>query len=287
MKMMGRNAIVTGGSQGLGRTIVEAYLEAGANVAFCARHEQGVQAALLDLRPRLIDGQKLIGSVADVSNAASLENFFGAVSSDFGELHILVNNAGVYGPIGPIESVDFEEWKHAFEIDIFGMVLAARLCIPGMKHRRYGKLIQISGGGTAAVPNLSAYQCGKIAAVRLTEVLAEELRPYGIDSNAIAPGPLNTRLVQQVLDAGPERAGAEFYQKNLRWSRGEAVSPRLAAQLAVYLASEASDGITGKLIAAQWDPWDKLQEFKEDLRSDIYTMRRIVPKDRSKTWGDR
>jgi 3-oxoacyl-[acyl-carrier protein] reductase len=286
MKLQGRNAIVTGGSQGLGRAIVEAYLREGASVTFCARTAADVEKTLGELRPRLRTGQQLVGVPADVSKAADIDRLF-AAAAPLGDLHILVNNAGIYGPIGPAEEVDFSAWEAAFDINVFGAMLCARKALPGMKQRGYGKLVFISGAGAAPIPNCSAYTVTKIAVTRLAEALAEELRAFHIDSNAIAPGPLNTRLIKDVLAAGPEKAGADFYAKNLKWSEGAAVSPELGANVAVYLASAASDGITGKLIAAQWDPWEKLHEFKAELAGDIYTFRRIVPKDRGKTWGDK
>ena len=156
-----------------------------------------------------------------------------------------------------------------------------------MKPRGYGKIVTVSGAGATPIPNCSAYTVSKMAITRLSEALAEELRPFKIDSNAVAPGPLNTRLIRDVLNAGPEKAGADFYAKNVKWSGGAAVPPELGANVCVYLASAQSDGITGKLIAAQWDPWENLEQFKADLNSDIYTFRRIVPKDRGKTWGER
>jgi 3-oxoacyl-[acyl-carrier protein] reductase len=151
-----------------------------------------------------------------------------------------------------------------------------------------GKIIVLSGGGaTNPLPNISSYAASKAAVVRLMETLAEELKPFHVDVNAIAPGALATRLVDEVLAAGPEKVGAAFYEKNKQWKEKGATPPELGARLAVYLASPQSDGITGKLISAQWDPWEKLHEFKADLNGDIYALRRIVPKDRGKTWGDK
>lgn len=152
----------------------------------------------------------------------------------------------------------------------------------------HGKIIVLSGGGaTNPLPNISAYAASKAAVIRLAETLAEELKAFRVDVNAIAPGALKTRFVEQVLEAGPEKVGKEFFAKNKKWSAEGAVPLELGARLAVYLVSAESDGITGKLISAQWDPWEKLREFKADLNSDIYTLRRIVPKDRGKTWGDK
>ena len=236
---------------------------------------------------------------------------------ELGSLQALVLNAGIYGPMGPTESVPLDEWRRAMEINLFGVLLPCRAVIPHFKsefsnrgneakiqigNRKseignkmepphvgcYKKIIILSGGGaTNPLPNISSYAASKAAAVRLMETLAEELKEFHVDVNAIAPGALATRLVDEVLAAGPEKVGAAFFEKNKQWKEKGAVPLELGARLAVYLASAESDGITGKLISAQWDPWEKLHEFKKDLSGDIYTLRRIVPKDRGKTWGNK
>jgi len=115
----------------------------------------------------------------------------------------------------------------------------------------------------------------------LTETLAEELREYSIDVNAIAPGALNTRLLGEVLSAGSNAVGKDFFDKAVKQRDAGGVPLERAAGLSVYLASELSNGITGKLISAQWDPWQNLHESRDRLaRSDVYTLRRIVPEDR-------
>jgi NAD(P)-dependent dehydrogenase (short-subunit alcohol dehydrogenase family) len=223
-----------------------------------------------------------------VSDESQVRAFVEFTLRSFGSIQILVLNAGVYGPMGPTETVDLAEWRRAIEINLFGVLLPCRALIPHFKQANRGKIIVLSGGGaTNPLPNISAYAASKAAAIRLMETLAEELRPFNVDVNAIAPGPLATRFVDQVLEAGPEKVGRAFYEKNLQWKKTGATPPELGARLAVYLASADSDGITGKLISAQWDPWERLHEFKEDLNSDIYTLRRIVPKDRGKTWGEK
>ena len=139
MKLKGRNAIVTGGSQGLGRAIVEAFLREGANVAFCSRTLPDVTKTLDELRPRLTAGQKLSGVAADVCDPGDVDRLFDT-AAEFGPLHILVNNAGVYGPIGPIEELDLAEWKRAFDINLFGAAMCAQRAIRLMKPRGYGKI---------------------------------------------------------------------------------------------------------------------------------------------------
>jgi NAD(P)-dependent dehydrogenase (short-subunit alcohol dehydrogenase family) len=229
-------------------------------------------------------GQIVFGLGSDVSDPKAMEVFFAEIKSRIGAVNILVNNAGIYGPKGESEGVAFEEWVRAIEINLHGTFLPCRYALREMKQRRYGKIINISGGGaTAPLPRLSAYAASKAAVVRLTETLAEEVRDFCIDVNAIAPGALNTRLLEEVLSEGPTVVGKEFYRRSLKQRELGGVPPQKAARLCVYLASSKSDGITGKLISAQWDPWENLQEFRNDLvGTDIYTLRRIVPEDRQK-----
>ena len=136
------------------------------------------------------------------------------------------------------------------------------------------------------MPYLSAYAVSKAAVVRFAETLAGEVAEYGIDVNSVAPGALNTRLLDELLEAGAEKVGQAFYNDALRQKSAGGDSLEQAAALCVFLASSASNGITGKLLSAKWDPWAELDRYKHDLRrSDIYTLRRIVPADRGKHWG--
>ena len=193
-----------------------------------------------------------------------------------------MNNAGVYGPKGPIEEVNWDEWVRAIQINLFGTVYMCRAIIPHLKRLRYGKIINLSGGGaTNPLPRISAYAASKAAVVRMTDTLAEELREWNVDVNAIAPGALNTRLLDEVIAAGPEKVGADFFQRSLKQKKEGGVGLEKGAELAVFLASAQSDGITGRLISAIWDDWRHLPERRQEIAaSDVYTLRRIVPKDR-------
>lgn len=286
MKLENINALITGGSQGLGKAIAEHFLREGANVCICARNEKELAATHDELKAKY-PSQRLLAKTCDVSSEAQVNELASFVLTKFGSLRALVLNAGIYGPMGPTESVSLEDWRRALDINLYGVLLPCRALIPHFK-RAGGKIIVISGGGaTTPLPNISSYAASKAAAVRLAETLAEELKPFHVDVNAVAPGALNTRFVKQVLEAGPEKVGADFFAKNKKWAEDGAVPVDLGARLAVYLASSESNGITGKLISAQWDPWENLQKFKSDLGGDIYTLRRIVPKDRGKAWGDK
>ena len=287
MKLKNVNALITGGSQGLGKVIAEHFLREGANVCVCSRSERELLATRDELAKKF-PSQKVLAKTCDVSNETQVADLVSFALQEMDSIRALVLNAGIYGPMGPTESVNLEEWRRAMDINLFGVLLPSRALIPHFKKAGGGKIVVLSGGGaTNPLPNISSYAASKAAVVRLAETLAGELKPFHVDVNAIAPGALKTRFVEQVLKAGPEKVGAEFFAKNKKWAEEGAVPLELGANLAVYLASTESDGITGKLISAQWDPWEKLQEFKNDLAGDIYTLRRIVPKDRGKKWGDK
>lgn len=284
MKLQGLNALITGGSQGLGRAIAETFVREGASVMLCAREAAMLEATRAELAVIAAPGQKVLARACDVSSEPQVSALASTAIAELGAVHVLVNNAGVYGPLGPTESVPLAEWTRAVEINLYGVLLPCRAMIPHFKAAGRGKIIIISGGGaTNPLPNISSYAASKAAVVRLMETLSEELKPHRIDVNAVAPGALKTRMMQEVLDAGPEKVGAAFYAKNVKWTEDGATPPALAANLCAYLASSESDGVTGRLISAQWDPWKTLHTHRDEF-GDIYTLRRIVPEDRGKKW---
>jgi NAD(P)-dependent dehydrogenase (short-subunit alcohol dehydrogenase family) len=288
--LSGKSALITGGTRGLGLEIARAYLQAGAKgVCVCGRDATALSLAATELEALADPAQQVLAVPADVSKPDEVERLVQSAADQLGELTILVSNAGIYGPKGMIDQVDWAEWARAVEVNLFGSVLATRAAISHFTPRGYGKIIQLSGGGDGGLRGLSAYAASKAAVVRFVETMADELRERGlaVDINAIAPGALNTRMLDEVLAAGPERVGEAFYQRALGQQRSGGVPLRRAAELAVFLASTASDGITGKLLSAVWDPWSELPEHSADLASDIYTLRRIVPRDRGLDWGDR
>ena len=287
MKLDGVSAVVTGANQGLGLEIARTFVAEGAHVALCARDGLKLREAAGRLRRLARPGQKIHAATCDVSRPAEVADFVAAATGALGQIHVLVNNAGVLGPTGPTEEVDFDEWKRAFEINLYGPLLLCRALVPHFKAHRCGRIINLSGGGaTAPQPFCSAYAASKAALVRLTETLAEELRDFGIAVNALAPGALPTRLLEAVLEAGAAGVGEAQYQKTLRQKATAGDSLTHAAKLCVWLASIESNGITGKLLSAQWDPWQDLARRSEALaKSDIYTLRRIVPEDRGLKWN--
>lgn len=288
MILEGKRILITGASEGFGFAVAERCLAEGAAVVICARSPDRIERAGAALRATARPNQPVLATTADVSDPQAVKALVATAVQELGGLDGLVNNAGIYGPKGPIDEVDWAEWVRAIEINLMGTVLPCREVVPLFRSRGSGKIVNLSGGGaTAPLPRLSAYAASKAAVVRFTETLAEELRGTGIDVNAVAPGALNTRLLEEVLAAGPEKVGKTFYDRSVKQKAEGGAPLDKGAALCAFLLSPESDGISGRLLSAVWDPWSDLPARRAELsKSDIYTLRRIVPKDRGQDWGE-
>jgi 3-oxoacyl-[acyl-carrier protein] reductase len=273
MMLNDSTVLVTGASRGIGAAIAETFARANARVVITARSASALAAqesVLLDA-----GASAVLGVTTDISQPDQVDRLFTRIHEAFGLLDILVANAGVQGPIGPLEDAAPEDFSETLAVNITGTWLCMRAAIVDMKQKHRGKIITLSGGGaTGPRERFAAYAASKAAVVRLTETAAVELRPFHIDVNSIAPGAVNTRMLDELLKAG-DRAGEEFSAAQKRSVEGGA-SPERAAELVRFLASPISDGITGKLISAVWDPWQETA-FVERLHgdADFATLRRI------------
>ncbi len=277
-----RGVLIAGGSSGIGRAVAQACVLAGADITVCARSAGDLASAQAQWEQAKAPHQKVITRVADVSNAAAVEEVVSIAAEEMSHFTGLINCAGVLGPMGALDEVNLDDWIATIQINLIGAAQLCRSVLPHFRKNHYGKIINFSGGGaTAPRPRFSAYAASKAAVVRLTENLAEELKGAGIDVNAVAPGAVNTRMLREVLDAGPEQAGKAIYEDALKQKERGGTPPETAANLCVALLSAESDGVTGRLISAVWDPWPSLSRWKEKLAAtDVYTLRRIVPADR-------
>jgi len=283
--LFNQRALITGASRGLGFAVAQVFLAEGADVMLCGRDTNSLKSA----QKKLVNDfpkHRVIAQAADVSNASQVRALVKQSLSELGGLDIVVCNAGIYGPKGASDEVDWNEWEKTISINLFGVVHVCREVVPHFKKQRRGKILILSGGGaTKPMPYFSAYGASKAAVVRFGETLAEELREFGVDVNCVAPGAMNTKFLDEALEAGPDKIGLAFYEQALKQKKEGGVPPERAAALCAFLASSASDGITGKLISAVWDQWEKLTEHRKELsESDIYTLRRIVPQDRGAKW---
>jgi NAD(P)-dependent dehydrogenase (short-subunit alcohol dehydrogenase family) len=271
----GKKAVITGGSRGIGKAIAQEFLKNGAEVFLVARNAEELAAAKKELSPL---GTVMVHT-ADVSKKDEVAKIAEEIKKSWESIDVLVNAAGVYGPIGSTTDVDADQWLQAIEINLFGTFLAIKFLAPLMKENG-GSIINFVGGGEGAYPNFSSYVASKGGVARLTETVAAEFASSHIDVNAIAPGAVNTKFLDDLLATGPEQAGNENYEKSIKQKESGGVSPEKAAKLCVFLASERARGLTGKILSAVWDSYESFPEhLKEITSSDVYTFRRVKPKE--------
>lgn len=284
-KLEGTGIVVTGANQGLGKAIARACIAEGANLLICARNEALLAETCAELSRTASGAQRVLAQAADVSRPEAVKQLISLAERELPGFCGVVNNAGVLGPKDLVENADWNEWVRTIEINLLGTVLVSRAVLPLFRRQARGKIVNLSGGGaTTPRPHFSAYAASKAAIVRFTETLAMETKGNGIDVNAVAPGTLNTRMLEEVVAAGPDKTGGE-YQRALMQKKTGGESIERAAALCVFLLSNESDGISGKLLSAVWDPWPSLADRRQELQeTDIYTLRRIVPQDRGLKW---
>ena len=273
--LSGKVALVTGASRGLGLEIALRLAADGASLALAARDREALESAAKQIIACYPDS--CVGIFwADFTVQRDIDALADWALEQWPGIDILINNAAIQGPIGRFEQADWAQWKAVFDVNVFAPARLAQRLVPTMRRQRSGKIINISGGGaTSPRPDFSAYAASKCALVRLTETLAEELRDSRIDVNAVSPGAMNTRMLDEVIAAGPSAARREYESALKRQKEGGANATRATA-LVAWLASSASDGITGKLISAVWDDWERLDQRRHELeKTELFTLRRV------------
>jgi len=285
--LVGKHVIITGASRGLGAAIARAMWYQGASLLLVARSTDTLQQLQDDFLRNSQGDQQVHVVVTDLGMPAAVPTIMHRARAVWSRLDVLVNNAAILTPIGQVWENDWDEWQAAIRVNLLAPVELCRACVPWMGEYRQGKIINLSGGGaTRPRPRFSAYATAKAGLVRFSETLAHEVRDLNVQVNCVAPGAMNTEMLQAVLRTGPARVGTLEYAQAVKQAETGGVSPQDAAELCVFLSSAASNGLTGTLLSAVWDPWEHLPEYLHDLQdSDIYTLRRIVPSDRGKTWG--
>jgi 3-oxoacyl-[acyl-carrier protein] reductase len=277
-----RVVIVTGAGRGIGKSVAIAFAKQKASLSLIAR----TLAELEQVAGEIGEGElRPMIQQCDIGDPNQVDKVVSATLKRFGRIDVLVNNAGIQGPIGPVEDLDFDSWKRVIDVNLMGTLRLMQRVIPVMKGQRWGRILNVSGGGaTSALPRFTAYAASKVAIVRLTETIAQEVKEYGICVNAVAPGNVNTRMTEEAIAAG-DRAGSEHVKKLRSIKDQGGISPELVANLILFLASDEASGITGRLLSAVWDNWKAIIEHRVELgSSDIYTLRRILPEDRGFKW---
>jgi NAD(P)-dependent dehydrogenase (short-subunit alcohol dehydrogenase family) len=264
------NLVISGSSTGIGKFLADSLEKKGHAVCRLARSPQPGFAL-----------------TCDVSDWRQVEKCAAEVAQRWEFVDGLICCAGSQGPIGPAMEADPEQWRRTIAVNLEGTFFTLRAFHHLLrKAPRRAKIIGFSGGGsTSPRPKFTAYGVSKTAVVRLVETLADEWREQPMDVNAIAPGAIFTRMTEEVLTGGPQVAGQAEYDRALKQPRDNAPALAKVLGLVEFLLSEKSDGISGKLISAPWDPWTTLDQHRQELaKSDIYTLRRIVPGDRGQKW---
>ena len=241
-RMDGKVAVITGGSKGLGKEMARVLAEAGAHVVVASRDADKVLAVAEELQS--VFGQTCRGYGCNVSQAEQVKLLVARVLNEFGQLDVLINNAGI-NIRGPIEELSLEQFRQVQDTNVTGMWLMCREVAPYMKERRRGRVINV--GSTLSVvsmPGRTPYAASKGAVLQLTRTLALEWGPYGITVNAILPGPFGTEMNRPLME-DPEDYQAFVSQIPLgRWGEVEEIGG-----LVLFLASDASSFVTGAGIA--------------------------------------
>ncbi|MCB9062446.1 MAG: SDR family oxidoreductase [Halobacteriovoraceae bacterium] len=287
MSLENRKMIITGASTGLGLAMAKRFVQEGAHVAICARSSEKIQLAKDELSKYKKNVNQIIYAAAcDVANQQDVNSFLENAAKSMNGVDVLICNAGVLGPKGELDEYTLSDWINTININLIGTVSCCQEALKFLKKSIDAKIIILSGGGaTKGMPYVSAYAASKAGVVRFAETLAMELEKYRIDVNCIAPGAMNTKFLDEVIAAGPSKVREEYYKSSLKQKESGGAGFEKATNLAVYLSSQSSNGITGKLISAIWDPWEIFNDHRKDIQeTDVYTIRRIAPIDRAMSW---
>jgi len=268
--MKDKSVLITGAGRGIGKRLAMGFAEAGAKVGLLARSQAELDLAKLEIEQA---GGIVIRLRADVRNLDEMAHAVERLRASFDSLDILIAAAGMQGPIGPFLSSKPKAWNETVETNLIGVANACRAALPPMIDQRSGKIILIAGGGAAySRPNFTAYAASKSAVVRFGECLADEVGEHNVQVNTIAPGGAYTTMTDEILLAGEEKAGRKEIEEAERVRITGGVAPEKQTQLAMFLASEKSNHISGKLIHVN-DDWKRFEQ--DSMNPELYTLRRV------------
>jgi len=264
-----RNVLVTGAGRGIGKRLALAFAEAGAQVGLLARSQAELDMAQLEIGHAGGVAVPICANVADFGQMCAAAE---RMRECLGAVDILVAAAAIQGPVGPLAENPPQAWAETIQVNLVGVMHSCQAVLPQMIQRRSGKIIVLSGEGASSLrPNFSAYAASKAGVVRLVETLADEIREHNVQVNAIYPGSAYTHMTDQILGAG-ERAGWKAHEAALETRMTGGVPPDKQIQLALFLASDRSNHVSGKLIHIN-DDWKRLEN--SSVPPDLYTLRRV------------
>lgn len=262
-------AVVTGGGRGIGRAVAQTLAQAGAAVAVLARSSQELQETL-DLIAQ--NGGRAQAFVADVTDPSAVSRAFKEIERSMGEIDVLVNNAGVLKPFGPLWENDADEWWRGMEVNVRGPMLCARAVLPRMIARRGGRIINISSGaGAMGAPYYSSYIASKTALIRMTECLALETAAHGLAIFAISPGTVRTAMSEYSLESPEGQRWLPWYRRV--FDEHIDVTAERPASLVLELASGKADVLSGRFLSVFDDLELLLRRSAEIEEKDLYMLR--------------
>jgi len=279
--------LITGASRGLGSALAKSFWANGWSLILVGRSQADLQGVVEAMGER--PGQKAHVFEQDLSAPDAAVNIVGAAKQVTPTLDALINNAAIQGAVGSLWINDWSEWEATIRVDLLAPVALCKEVIPWMMETGKGSVINLSGGGaTGPRPHFTAYATAKAGLVRFSETVAEELKPHNVRVNCVAPGAMGTAMLKEVLAKGEQVVGQREYAIALAALSEGGADMRNVADLCLFLASDRSAGITGKLISAVWDDWECWPKHIDQLAtSDVYTLRRIAGRDRGLVWGDK
>jgi NAD(P)-dependent dehydrogenase (short-subunit alcohol dehydrogenase family) len=273
LDLSGQVALVTGGGRGIGRAIAASLARAGAAVAVLARSPEQLAETAAGITAA---GGRAVALPADVTERTAVEAAVAEAERQLGPIDLLVNNAGVGGPVGPLAESDPDAWWRCVEVNLRGPLLCCRAVLPGMLARRRGRIVNVaSGAGTRAIPHLSAYVTSKAALIRLTENMAAEVREAGVSVFSLQPGTVRTAMAEAVLGSAEARRWLPWFAE--LFDKGQDLPPERAGELVVLLASGRADGLSGRSLAVEWDVRALVHRAGEVAGTEALTLRLVPP----------
>lgn len=240
-------ALIAGGAKGIGEAIVRALASKGAGVAVLDIDSKRIAELENEARQK---GWRFLGLVCDLTVSSQVENALDQVYQTLGKVDILVNTVGGLLSRSPIESMTEEEWDNTFALNVKSVFLVTRRVVPHMKAKRYGKILNFSSIGAIAPPAHAVhYNAAKAAIIGFTLDLARALAPFGINVNALMPGPIRTPFYDRLMDGLSEHEKEErFKRMGTEVPLGRVGTAEEVANLAVFLVSDLASYITGAII---------------------------------------
>jgi NAD(P)-dependent dehydrogenase (short-subunit alcohol dehydrogenase family) len=265
-----KSVLITGAGRGIGKRLALGFAEAGARVGLLARSQAELDLAKLEIEQA---GGNALRLRADVRDLEQVQAAVDRMKVVFGGLDVLIASAAVQGPIGPLLSTTPKDWNETIEVNLFGVVNSCRAALPPMVEKRSGKIILVVGGGSGHTrPNFGAYAASKAAVVRFAECLAVEVSDHNVQVNSISPGYVYTHMTDEILHAGEEKAGRREIEEAEQARITGGIPPEKQLQLALFLASDRSNHISGKLIHVN-DDWKRFEQ--QNMKPELYTLRRV------------